>query len=68
VPFPQALIVNDIAKRAVSDKLRLIIGKPFLVGFILGICFQFPLFMVNLFPWFQDIYGWRVNTCGPDSQ
>jgi len=32
-------------------------------GIILGIAFQLPLFMINIFPWFPDIYGWKVNTC-----
>jgi hypothetical protein len=68
VPFPQTLIVNDVVRRTAPDKARLKLGRPFLVGFILGVVFQFPLFMTSLFPWFPDIYGWRVNMCGPGAQ
>lgn len=68
VPFPQTLIVNDVIRRTVPDKARIKLGRPFLIGFILGLAFQLPLFLASLFPWFPDIYGWRVNTCGPGAQ
>ena len=37
--------------------------KPLLIGFLLGLIFEVPIFLQAVFPWFPDIYGWRANTC-----
>jgi hypothetical protein len=36
------------------------LGKPFLLGIVLGLAYQIPIFMTSVFPWFPDIYGWKT--------
>lgn len=37
--------------------------RMFLLGIIIGIAFELPLSLRMTFPWFPDIFGWKVNTC-----
>jgi hypothetical protein len=70
VPFPHTIIVStliDRFKRSESPLTRKI-GLPLLIGLILGVVFQLPLFLAYLYPWFPDIYGFRVNTCTHGAQ
>jgi len=65
VPFPQTMVAHEIIRRGMGEKpLKERFGLPFLVGLLVGIVFELPLFMTYAFPWFPDIYGWRTNTCG----
>jgi hypothetical protein len=64
LPFPyvdvvQTCLVNveGMVKRNWPSKTRFLIGM--LVGVLLGI----PLSGATLFPWFPDLYMWRVDTC-----
>jgi len=69
VPFPQTIVMHELIKKTTSKgKITERLGRPFIIGLILGVIFQFPLMMTNLFPWFPDVYGWRVNTCGTGAQ
>jgi hypothetical protein len=72
VPFPYALTAYEIIKRipettrrSSSSSVRRL--SPFLIGIMLGIIFNLPILLANIFPWFPDIYGWRTNTCGHGS-
>lgn len=67
VPFPHVLIIHNIATTLVKTDSRPRPPIPFLIGIILGIAFNIPNLLQGIFPWFPDIYGWRVNTCGPGS-
>ena len=62
VPFPQTLAVYQLVEQATQRRSK----KPYLIGVALGFAFQFIVFLIMIFPWFPDIYGWRVNTlcCG----
>jgi len=64
LPAPHTLIAHEAIMQttgtSLSSKRSL---SPFLIGFILGIAFSFPLMMIGTFPWFPDIYGWRDRTC-----
>ena len=69
VPFPHTTVMHEVIKKTTSSgKFVEKLGRPLSIGLILGVIFQFPLMMTNLFPWFPDIYGWRVNTCGTGAQ
>ena len=70
VPFPQTMVSVEYTKKTMAGtkSLKERFGLPFLVGAILGVLVQFPLFMTVTFPWFPDIYGWRVNTCNMGAQ
>lgn len=64
VPFPHTLVNYELVRRFPEERpLMQKLGRPFLLGIILGIAFQVPVFMITLFPWFPDIYGWRT-LCG----
>jgi hypothetical protein len=67
VPFPHTLVMYRAITIYTSPRssLRGRIGRSFMIGAALGVLWELPLLMANLFPWFPDIYGWRTNTCGP---
>jgi hypothetical protein len=63
IPFPLTIAANEVVKtvdvnRSADRKVR-----PFVIGLILGILFELPIFLQALYPWFPDIYMWRVDTC-----
>jgi len=60
VPFPQTLVVYELARNNTLDKSW---DKMFLVGIVIGLAFEIPVVLTGLFPWFPDIYGVKVNTC-----
>jgi hypothetical protein len=64
LPFQQSVIAYDIAKVSIGGRSKLMQSKSFMIGVVLGIAFQLPIFLGYVFPWFPDIYGWKVNTCG----
>ena len=64
VPFPQTIVSVTLASRFLEQgSLRKKLGVPLIVGIVLGLVYQIPLFFTALYPWFPDIYGWRTNTC-----
>jgi hypothetical protein len=66
LPYPLVSVANEIIKITEdgSDSLKKRTFMSLLIGIITGIIFFAILFMILMFPWFPDIYGWRVNTCG----
>ena len=69
IPFPHTLVMHRVITiyTRPAPSLRERLGRAFIIGAILGILWELPLLLINLFPWFPDIYGWRTNTCGPGS-
>jgi len=67
VPFPHAMAAHELLRRIPGEEKPRVLSlkSPFIIGIFLGIIFLFPILMGGLFPWFPDIYSWRVNTCGP---
>jgi len=63
VPFPQTMIAHELVKGFYGEREGLPWNKIFLIGLVFGFAVQMPIFMVSIFPWFPDIYGWRTNTC-----
>jgi hypothetical protein len=68
IPFPQAMAVNELmainsqmagTTPKVAERLR-----PFLIGMLIGLVYQGIIMFTAYFPWFPDILGWRINTCG----
>lgn len=57
VPFPTTMAVHQIIEQTTGKTKR-----PYLIGVVLGLGFQFPVYLTTVFPWFPDIFGWRVNT------
>jgi hypothetical protein len=67
LPFPLTLSAHEILRRIpqINERRNM---RPFVIGIILGFVFELPIFMANIFPWFPDIYNWRINTCPPGVQ
>jgi hypothetical protein len=67
VPFPHTLAAYELLVRMMPEKkVRRGIERltsPFMIGLILGIVLWIPTVCTALFPWFPDVFGWRVNTC-----
>lgn len=69
VPFPHAMAAYESIKQiSVDTKIPEKITKFFLIGLIVGICLQLPIYLQAAFPWFPDIFSWRVNTCPSGQQ
>jgi hypothetical protein len=71
VQFPHVVAAHEILTRAsvkTTGEGRKGLFSPFVIGIILGVAFQVPIMMSELFPWFPDIYGWRTNTCTSGQQ
>ena len=66
VPFPHTIVAYELIDKASSSEKSFLkrLGKPFTIGLLVGLVVQVPIFMTLTFPWFPDVYGWRVNTCG----
>jgi len=64
LPFPIVLTAHELIRRVeYSPKKAKLTSKPFYIGLLLGLAFGVPIALIRIFPWFPDIYGWRVNTC-----
>jgi hypothetical protein len=66
IPFPQVTVANEIVRvlgREKSDEKSSTV-KWLLFGVLLGLAFFVVLFMIIMFPWFPDVFGWRPNMCG----
>jgi hypothetical protein len=63
VPFPHAILAYELLKRIPDGgkPLKERLGFPFMLGIVLGLAFQIPVFMASMFPWFPDVYGWRTQ-------
>ncbi|MBS7612766.1 hypothetical protein KEJ48_00730, partial [Candidatus Bathyarchaeota archaeon] len=65
VPFTHILASHEILKHTFKEgNAASKLAKPFIIGVLLGLVVQIPIYMAVMFPWFPDVYGWRVNTCG----
>jgi hypothetical protein len=64
MPFPQTAMAYEIVRMTVEREKYKRLSRPFIIGLILGLTIQVPIFMALTFPWFPDIYAWRTNTCG----
>lgn len=62
LPTPHTLIAHESLIQTSSGP-SLLSKRSFLIGFIIGVAFSFPLMMIKFFPWFPDIYGWKSRTC-----
>jgi hypothetical protein len=64
VPFPQTLVTVTLTNKFLErGSIRKKFGMPLIIGMVLGLIYQIPLFLTVLYPWFPDVYGWRTNTC-----
>ncbi|MEM2702918.1 MAG: DUF6785 family protein [Candidatus Bathyarchaeia archaeon] len=66
VPFPHTMpayqLIRVVSAQTTESRVPSL-TKLFTIGIIIGLLVQMPITFVAIFPWFPDIYGWRVNTC-----
>jgi hypothetical protein len=63
IPFPMTMAAHEVVRTVDVNRPAEWNLKPLLVGVLLGLIFELPIFLQAIFPWFPDIYGWRANTC-----
>lgn len=63
IPFPLVIAGNDILQVISSKENTKRDLRPFIIGLLIGLAFEVPVFLQGIFPWFPDIYGYRTNTC-----
>jgi len=63
MPFPLVIAGHDIMEAIGTEKGKKRDLRPFIIGLLLGLAFEVPVFFQGVFPWFPDIYGYRANTC-----
>ena len=67
IPFPHVMVAHELLRRIpttiVSEPEKARKTSPFVIGVVLGICFELPVILAVLLPWFPDIFGWRSHTC-----
>jgi len=65
LPFPHTQIMYTFMSKASGKQGDLLnrLGLPLIIGIIIGLVVQVPIFMTFIFPWFPDIYAWKVNNC-----
>lgn len=66
ITLPHTLIAYELVNRFPEKKpLMQRLGKPFLLGIILGMAVYIPYTLTGLFPWFPDFFGWTGSAfCG----
>jgi len=67
IPFPMTMAAYEVIRAVDVNRSPDWSLKPFMIGLVLGLIFNVPIFLQALFPWFPDIYGWRsgggFSTC-----
>jgi hypothetical protein len=63
--FPLTMAAHELVRSVDVNRPANWSLKPLLVGLLLGIIFEAPIFLQYVFPWFPDIFGWRVDMCPP---
>lgn len=63
IPYPHTTSAHLIITLLEPEKFGRISKEAFAIGSTIGFLFVTVMFMIINFPWFPDIYGWRVNTC-----
>lgn len=61
IPFPLTIAGHEILKVIEAKEKRDL--RPFMLGILIGLAFEVPVFLQGTFPWFPDLYGYRTNTC-----
>ena len=59
MPFPVAIAQWEAVKGIMPGQNRRI-RLPFIIGLIVGLLFNFQMFMTWLFPWWPDVLSWRT--------
>lgn len=62
VPFPHTLATYETIRMVSTDSKEVKIKTPYIIGFTLGLVFVLQILLVTVFPWWPDVYAWRVNT------
>ena len=63
IPFPMTMAAHELVRTVDVNRSAERNLKPMMIGLVLGLLFEMPIFLQALFSWFPDFYGWRTNTC-----
>jgi len=66
LPFPHTQIMYTLMSKTSGEQEGNILsrlGTRLMIGILIGLVVQVPIFMTFVFPWFPDIYAWKVNNC-----
>ncbi|MEM2885517.1 MAG: DUF6785 family protein, partial [Thermoproteota archaeon] len=66
LPFPHTEIMYTFVSKASGERggsLLHRLGSRLAIGMLIGLAVQVPIFMTFVFPWFPDVYAWKVNNC-----
>jgi len=67
VPYPHTVAISELIsvvthfaepRPSMAKKIT-----PFVMGVFIGVFYQATVTLGAYFPWFPDLFGWRVNTC-----
>jgi len=62
VPFPHVLATHGTLELVGSERGTKRDLRPYVIGFLIGIVVEVQILLTYLFPWWPDIFGYRVNT------
>lgn len=62
VPFPHVLATHGTLDIVKSEQVKTRDIKPYIIGFVLGVVVEVQILLTFLFPWWPDIFSYRVNT------
>ena len=64
VPFPHTLLARELLIRVLPERKLKKAISPFLIGLLLGAIVWATNLCVEIFPWFPDIFMYKVRNCG----
>lgn len=63
IPYPHTAPAHSIVALLEPERFGRVSKWAPIIGSIIGFSFITVMFMIINFPWFPDIYGWRLDTC-----
>jgi len=62
IPFPHVLATHGTLDLVKSEQVKARDIRPYIIGFIIGVLVEVQILLTYLFPWWPDVFGYRVNT------
>jgi len=62
VPFPHVLATYGTVEFIQAEKTDKRDIRPYILGFIVGFAIEVQILLTYLFPWWPDVFGYKINT------
>ncbi len=62
IPFPHVLATYGTMELVHTENAKKRDLRPYLIGFVIGIGIEVQILLTYLFPWWPDIFSYRINT------